>query len=253
MFGFKRGPVKLFEIFRFMKVSDKSSSYPSAANPVRGHRERLRKKYITAGIGGLHDYEAIELLLTYAIPLRDVKPLAKELLARFEDAAGIIDATHSELCEIKGISSNTAVLLTLVKDICSMYLENKMRDKDALSSPEAVRNFARMKLCGLRDEAFMVIYLNTKNHVNSYEIINEGTVDQAIVYPRNIIKKALATNASGLILTHNHPSGICEPSNDDIRITNAIKEAVKTLSIRLIDHVIVGRSGYFSFVEGGLL
>ena len=236
-----------------MNISDKNSSFGKAENPAKGHRERLRNKYVSAGLESLHDYEAVELLLTYAIPLRDVKPLAKALIAKFEDAAGILDASMEELCQIKGISRNSAALISLVKDICSLYLAQKMKDKDALSSPEAVRNFARMKLGGLRNEAFMVIYLNTKNHVNDYEISNEGTVDQAVVYPRNIIKKALATNASGLILIHNHPSGICEPSSDDIKITNSIKDAVKTLNIRLIDHVIVGKSGYYSFIEEGLL
>lgn len=219
----------------------------------KGHRSRLRQKYLNAGVGGLHDYEIIELLLTYAIPLKDVKPIAKNLMNRFKDISGLLDATHEELCEVDGISTNSATLFALIRDICSEYLAGKMKDKDALSSPEAVRDFARMKMAGLKDEAFMVIYLNTKNHVIEHEMINEGTVDQAVVYPRNIIKKALVNNATGLILIHNHPSGMCEPSKEDVKLTHAIKEAARTVNIRTVDHIIVGKSGYFSFIENSLL
>jgi DNA repair protein RadC len=210
-------------------------------------------KYLNVGTSGLHDYEIIELLLTYAIPLKDVKPIAKNLITRFKDINGVLDATHDELCEVEGISLISAGLISLVRDICSEYLAGKMKDKDALSSPEAVRDFARMKMAGLKDEAFMVIYLNTKNHVIEYEMINEGTVDQAVIYPRNIIKKALGNNATGLIVIHNHPSGMCEPSKDDVKLTHAIREAANTVNIKTIDHIIVGKSGYFSFIENSLL
>ncbi len=219
----------------------------------KGHRERLRQKYVAAGPKALHDYEMVELLLTYAIPQRDVKPIAKELLARFGNFAGIVDAPLEELAEIKGLGTTSAILLKVVKEVSLEYLADKMKEKNSLSSPQAVRNFARMKLAGYLDEAFMVIYLNTKNHVNDYEIIQEGTIDQAIIYPRTLVKKALAKNASGVIIVHNHPSGICEPSGDDKRLTDAIKNAVLTVNIRLIDHIIVGKAGYFSFVENKIL
>jgi len=219
----------------------------------KGHRERLRKKFISAGVSGLHDYELLELLLTYAIPLKDVKPIAKNLLAHFGDLASVIDASPEELACSKGIGMNSAILISLIKNFCCEYLAMKMKNKDSLSSPDTVINFARMKMAGLKAEGFMVVYLNTKNHVNDYEIINEGTVDHAVIYPRNIIKRALAHDATGIIMVHNHPSGICEPSHSDIKITGAIKEAAKTVNIRVIDHIIVGKSGYFSFVEAGIL
>lgn len=219
----------------------------------KGHRGRLRLKYLNVGTSGLHDYEIMELLLTYAIPLKDVKPIAKNLLTRFKDINGLLDATREELCEVEGISLISAALISLVRDICSEYLAGKMRDKDALSSPEAVRDFARMKMAGLKEEAFMVIYLDTKNHVIEHELINEGTVDQAVVYPRNIIKNALVNNATGLIIIHNHPSGLCEPSKEDVKLTYAIRDAAKTVNIRTVDHIIVGKSGYYSFIENSLL
>jgi DNA repair protein RadC len=220
---------------------------------VKGHRERLRNKFMNSGMKGLHDYEALELLLTYAIPRRDVKPIAKALLKKFETLAGVFDASMEELLEIKGIAANSAAILHLVKELCGEYLAEKMQDRDVLDNPEAVYNFARMKLAGLKHETFMVIYLDVKNRVKNYEILHEGTVDRSVVYPRNIIKKALACNAAGLILIHNHPSGFCEPSGNDLKVTKMISDAVETINIKVLDHIIVGRSGYFSFQKKGLI
>jgi DNA repair protein RadC len=219
----------------------------------RGHRERLRKKYASSGVNSLHDYEIVELLLTYAIPQKDVKPLAKDLMNRFNNFAGIIDAPLNELVKVKGIAENSAILFKLIKDISSEYLADKMKVQDPLTSPEAVINFARMKLVGREDEAFMIIYLNVKNYVSKFEIINEGTIDETVVYPRNIIKKTLANNATGIIVVHNHPSGICTPSESDKKLTKSLKSALDAVNIRLVDHLIVGKAGYFSFVQQKLL
>lgn len=220
---------------------------------VQGHRERLRKRFLNSGIEGLHDYEAVELLLMFAIPRRDVKPLAKELLNRFGSISRILDAPVRELSQVKGIGENAAVMINFVKDLCGSYLADRMRQADVISSPQTVIDFARMKLAGLPEEAFMVIYVNIKNHVITHEIMIRGTVDQAAVYPRNVLKNTLHNNASGLVLVHNHPSGVCDPSFDDIRLTDAIKSATATIDVKIIDHIIVGKGGYFSFVENGLL
>ena len=220
---------------------------------VKGHRDRLRSKYRNAGLEGLHDYEQLELLLTYAISRRDVKPVAKKLLAKFKNLAGVLDADMDELCQVEGLAENSALLLKLLKDLCSEYLSEKMEKKDVLNSPESVKSFLKMKLSGLKEEVFLVIYLNTKNHVLCSEIMHEGTVDQTAVYPRNILKRALEIHASGLILVHNHPSGISKPSQDDIGLTNTIKEIVAALNLRLLDHLVVAKDGCFSFVESGLL
>ncbi|OGV39267.1 MAG: hypothetical protein A2020_02245 [Lentisphaerae bacterium GWF2_45_14] len=218
-----------------------------------GHRARLREKYLKTGSKGFHDYELMELLLTYAIPQRDVKPIAKELFKRFHSFSGIIDAPLLEISKVSGFGKNSSILVKLIKDISAEYLAAQMREQDVLTSPASVTDFARMKLSGHEDESFMVIYLNTKNHVSDYEIIQTGTIDRAIIYPRNLIKKSLASNASGLIIVHNHPSGICDPSDEDKTLTTAVKNAVEAVNIRFLDHLIVGKSGYFSFFENGLL
>lgn len=213
------------------------------------HRKRLRERFQRAGAEGLHDYELLELLLTYAIPRRDVKEPAKMLLKRFGGLSGVLDASQRELAETEGLGPISATLIRLIKELCAAYLAERMKDRNVLSAPQAVVDFARVKLAGLPHEAFMVIYLNTKNEVIEHEIIHEGTVDRAVVYPRRVIESALAHHAAGLILAHNHPSGHPEPSEEDKRLTRAVTEAVRPIDIHVVDHIIVGKDGYFSFRE----
>jgi DNA repair protein RadC len=164
----------------------------------------------------------------------------------------VFDASLEELRAVEGIGENAAVMLKLVKDVCGKYLEDRALSMDAITNPAAVIDFARMALGGLKNETFMIIYLNVKNHVIDYEA-SHGTVDYAAVYPRNIIQGALRRNATGIILVHNHPSGHCDPSKEDITLTNTIKAACKTVSISLLDHIIVSKSGYASLAEKHLI
>jgi DNA repair protein RadC len=217
------------------------------------HRKRLRDKFLKAGAEGFHDYELLELLLTFAIPRVDVKPAAKALMKRFGTLNGVLDATQSELQSVSGMGPTSAVLIRLVKELFSSYLAERMEGKDVLSSPLAVVDFARVKLAGLPHEAFMVIYLNVKNRVIDHEVLQQGTVDRAIVYPREIIKAALTHKATGLLLSHNHPSGDPEPSQEDKHLTRSVIEAARTVEIKVLDHIIVGKNGYFSFQENRLL
>jgi len=162
------------------------------------HRQRLRARFRRSGTEGMHDYEVLELLLTYAIPRKDVKPYARKLIKRFGSLSGVLDASQTELESVLHIGPITSTLIRLVKEIGSLYLAEKMKEKDLLSSPQAVLDFARMKLSGLPHEAFMVVFLNTKNKVLDHKIIQEGTVDRAAVYPRRIIEDALSRHASSV-------------------------------------------------------
>ena len=217
------------------------------------HRRRLRDRFQKAGTDALLDYELLELLLTYAMPRVDVKPIAKDLIKRFGGLAGSLDASQGELEAVAGVGPAAATLIRTVKEILGAYMAEKMRKRDVLSSPAAVIDFGRTKLAGLSHEAFMVIYLNVKNEVIEHEVLHEGTLDRAIVYPRKVVESALIHHSANLILIHNHPSGHPEPSQDDKRLTRAIVEAARTLDIRIVDHIIVGRHGYFSFIENSLL
>lgn len=217
------------------------------------HRSRLRERFRKAGAEGMHDYELLELLLTYSIPRRDVKPVAKKLIEKFGSLSGVLDASQKELEAVKGLGAMSAALIRLVKELYCTYLSEDIMQGDVLSSPESVLNFVRVKMAGLTNEAFMVIYMNVKNEVIEHALLHEGTVDKVAVYPRRIIESALSHHASGIILVHNHPSGNTMPSGEDRVLTQEIAEAAKTLDIRVLDHLIVGKEGYFSFMENSLL
>ena len=217
------------------------------------HRKRLRERFEKTGAEGMHDYELLELLLTFSIPRRDVKPVAKKLISSFGSLPGVLDADQKELEKLSGVGSMSASLIHLIKELYTTYLAENMKKQDALSSPQAVINFSRVKLSGLSNEAFMVIYLNVKNEVIDYALLQEGTLDNVAVYPRRIIETALSHHASGVILVHNHPSGNPMPSKEDKLLTKDIVDAALALDIRVLDHLIVGKQGYFSFMENGLL
>ncbi|MDD5556202.1 MAG: DNA repair protein RadC [bacterium] len=217
------------------------------------HRQRLRERFERSGGGGLHDYELLELLLTHAIPRRDVKPLAKELIGRLGSLGGVLDARRQELEAVRGVGPAAAGLVRLVKELFETYAAERVRERRGLSSPGAVAEFARIALAGLPYEHFMVIYLNVKNRVIGHEVVHEGTVDRAVIYPRRIIEAALARRAAGIILVHNHPSGCPEPSAEDRGITRSIAGVGRAMDIRVLDHLVVGKEGYFSFAEHDLL
>lgn len=218
-----------------------------------GHRERLRARFQRDGAAGMHDYEILELLLTYAIPRVDVKPHAKDLLKRFGSLSGVLDAPPDVIQEVANIGPISSTLIRLVKEVCEAYLAEKMKERDVLSSPQAVLDFARVKLAGLAHEVFMLIFLNTKNRVLDFKIVQQGTVDRAAIYPRRIVEEALAHHAASVIFIHNHPSGDAEPSPEDRQLTRSLLDAARTIDLRVLDHIIVGKEGYCSFVERGLL
>ncbi len=219
----------------------------------QGHRKRLKQKFEKAGLSGFLDHEILEFLLTFSIPRKDTKPAAKALLDRFKNINAVLDADIRKLTRVPGIGANSGLLIKFVKALCEKYLECKMQKQDVLNSPEAVLDFARMKLEGSPSEIFAVIYLNTKNEVLGFETIQEGIVDRSIVYPRKLVEKCFEQNAAGLILIHNHPSGHPEPSSADKKLTAEIVKVMKSVEIRVLDHLIIGKHGYFSFLENNLI
>lgn len=217
------------------------------------HRKRLKKKFALSGLAALHDYEIMELLLSYALSRKDVKPLAKLLLKQFGSIKGAMDAETTELKKIEGISDHTVILLKIVKDISSLYLKEKAAEKIQISCTDELLSYCKMALGGLKDERFCVIYLNTQNKVIDMETIQEGIVNQAVVYPRKVLENALKQKASAVILVHNHPSGHVRPSDADIRLTKMIQETARILDIIVHDHIIIGENTVFSFREQGMI
>ncbi len=217
-----------------------------------GHRQRIKDKYEKSGINGWLDYEILELVLSYAIPRKDTKTIAKELLSRFKTINGVLDSDRKELKNITGVSGHTALFLSLLKDITILYLENRLHNKDLLSSPQVVYNFLKASLKGAVNEEFKVLYLNNKNQLISIETLNTGTVNQSAIYPRKVVERALYNHAVSVIISHNHPAGTLEPSKEDCAVTKAIKDALKTVDIALLDHIIIGNNDYFSFRKNNI-
>jgi len=219
----------------------------------RGHRERLRKKFMTAGMDALHDHEVLELILTYVVRQQDVKDRAKELLQEFGSLKEVVDAEIEDLEKVPGIGKNSAIFLKLVKEIAALYLKQKAKEKRQVSCTTELLDFCRTVMGAKKDEEFCVIYLDAQNQIIEFETIQKGIVNQAVVYPRQVLESALKKKASAIILAHNHPSGHVRPSDADIRLTKTIQETAKVLDILVHDHIIIGENRFFSFREEGLM
>jgi len=218
----------------------------------QGHRARLRERFRKTGFEGFQDYEALELLLTYAVPRRDVKPLAKRLIKRYGSMQEVFDAPFEELRQEDGLTENSATYLKMLKDCAALYLRVRTRrDAMAIAGTGALLDYCRVKMAGLKDEQFMAVFLDSANEVIADEVIQEGTVNQSVVYPRKVMERALHYKATALIFVHNHPSGACRPSKDDKLITSELVRVARGLQITVHDHLIICRDGYYSFRERG--
>ncbi|MGY6660967.1 MAG: RadC family protein [Glycocaulis sp.] len=218
-----------------------------------GHRDRLRARFAEAGGKGLADYEILELILFRAIPQRDVKPLAKALLARFGDIGRVCAARPDQLTEIKGVSEKVALELNLFQEVATRIAREQVSGRAVISSWSALLDYVRTALQNASTEEFRVLFLDKKNRLLADEFQARGTVDHAPVYPREIIKRAIALDASAIILVHNHPSGDPTPSHADIDMTRQVIEIGRPLSIVVHDHLVVGRDKVASFKQLGLM
>lgn len=220
-----------------------------------GHRERLRRRFLLGGGRDMPDYELLELLLTIAIPRRDVKPLAKELIRKFGSFAEVVNAPLEELMLVKGVKENTAAVLRIVREcsVRSSWQSLKGTDAPVISDFDAMVDYCRSAMAYQMVEEFRIIFLNSKRYVIGEEIQQRGTVDQVAIHPREVIKSAMMHGASAMILVHNHPSGIVTPSKADMEITKRIKEAAEAVSIRLFDHLIISKSSVYSFHNQGFV
>ncbi len=218
-----------------------------------GHRDRLRARFAEGGVTALADYELLELYLFNSIPRRDVKPLAKDLIDKFGSFAEVVSAPVERLTEVKGISEKTALDLSLIKAAATKLGQQSVMDKPVLSSWTALLNYVRSVMQFEGKEQFRVLFLDRKNRLIADEILGQGTVDRAPVYPREVIKRALDLNSTAIILTHNHPSGDPTPSQSDIKMTNSIVDAAKAIGVVVHDHLIIGRNDITSFKSEGLL
>lgn len=218
-----------------------------------GHRDRLRQRFVQGGAEALPDYELLELVLFMAIPRRDVKPIAKNLVARFGNLAGVLNASFDELQSIKGISETTAVTLKSIQAGAFRLMKQEIMHKPLLNSWQRLIDYCAATMAHKKVEQFRVLFMNKKNELIADEIQQTGTVDHTPAYPREIIKRALELGATSLILVHNHPSGDPKPSEADIDLTMAVMAAAEPFHIVVHDHLVVSRNGTNSFKTMGLI
>lgn len=217
---------------------------------VREHKKDLRERFKKSALEGFQSHEALEMVLSYAIPNRDVKGLAKTIIQRFKGLRGVMDATHEEL-RSAGLNENAAVLIRLVKDTAGVYLKERMQGKDVIRSSKDVLNYLNLTLSGERVEKFLAVYLNARNEVLAVETLHEGTINQTAVYPRKAIELAFKHNARGVIFVHNHPSGDPTPSAVDRQLAVVLDRAALAVDLLVHDHIIIGKSRHFSARESG--
>jgi DNA repair protein RadC len=218
-----------------------------------GHRERLRERAMRGGVGALPDYELLELFLFRSLPQGDVKPLAKALLERFGGLSGVLSARPEDLRTVKGVGPSVALDLKLLQEATLRIGLAEVAKRPVISSWSALAAYAKTALAHEPREQFRVLFLDKKNQLIADEVMNEGTVDHAPVYPREVARRALELAASALILVHNHPSGDPTPSGADVDMTRQVVEAAKTLRISVHDHLVVGRDGVASLKGLGLM
>ena len=228
------------------KRTSNSSTPAGAARHYHGHRDRLRQRFLQAGSDALHDYEMLELVLFRAIPRRDVKPLAKELIERFGSFAEVIAAPIERLKEVGGLGEAAITDLKIVQAAAKRLLRGEIKKRHVLSSWSSVLDYCRTAMAFESKEHFRILFLDKGNHLIADEQQQTGTVDHTPVYPREVVKRALELSATAVILVHNHPSGDPTPSRADVDMTRAIIEVARPLGIAVHDHLIVGKDGHAS-------
>ena len=226
----------------------------------QGHRERIKEKFLKNGIDGFAEYEILELLLTYCIPRKDTKPIAKDLLNKFKTLDNVFKADFDKLSVIDGLGNNSIAFLKLIGDLPSIIYKDELKNKKLvnkeilkISNKDILLNYLRNKIGYEEIEKFYVIYLSSSNEVIEFEENSVGTLDRSSVYPREIYKKVINLNAKSIILAHNHPSDNITPSKSDIELTNEIAKGLKNFGALLIEHIIITKNSYFSFLEEGLI
>lgn len=218
-----------------------------------GHRARLRRRLLAGGAEALADYEVLEYLLFAGNPRGDTKPLAKALLDRFGTLPAVLNADPAALAQVKGMGETGTAMLKAAALAARRMARSEVQGKPVLGSWQALLDYLTIDMAHLTVERVRVLYLDTRNRLILDHHVGDGSIDEAAIHPREVVKRALEVGASALILVHNHPSGNPEPSTADIQITRRIAEAGRLLGIVVHDHVIVGREGHASLRAKGLI
>lgn len=219
-----------------------------------GHRERLRQRYLESGFGGFTDREKLEYFLCLCIPRKDVKPLADVLLKKYKSISKVIDQPVDELKTVNGIGESTAINIAALRDFFGVYFSDLSKNKsETITKMTSLIEMLQASIGQKQNEILFAIFLNSKNEVLTTKELGEGTVSEASAFPRKILEEALKQKATSIILAHNHPGGIAEPSEHDERITAEIQKALALVEISLQDHIILANNEYYSFKRNNLI
>jgi DNA repair protein RadC len=236
-------------------LSDAMPTNPVLSNKPHylGHRGRLRDRFLSGPAESIPDYELLELLLFFSIDQRDTKPLAKELLGRFESPAGVLNADPEQLEEFEHINKRTLALFKAVRVMGARLVKEELSDRAVLDSWDKLIDYLRASMAHLMVEQFRVLFLDRMNVLIKDEVQHEGTIDHTSAYPREVVKRALQVDASAVVMVHNHPSNHPKPSKPDIAMTRDVRDALDKVGIMLHDHLIISKRGHTSFRQMNLL
>ena len=216
-----------------------------------GHRERTKKRFLEHGFDGFEDHNILELLLFYSIPRSDTNEIAHELLDKFKSLSAVFDAPVEELCKIKGISLHSATLIKMIPSLLSVYYTDKTKETKIVSSTSEAGKFFVPRFYGKKNEEVHMLLLDDKKKVIKCVKLFEGTVNSAPVTVKKVVAEAVNSNATGVIIAHNHPTGVALPSRSDIKVTEKIYKALELINIQLCDHIIVADDDFISLADSG--
>ena len=214
-----------------------------------GHRARLRQRFLKEGLSGFSEHEVLELLLTYAIPQRDVNPLAHRLMERFGSLAGVLEAGPDDLMQVDGIGESAAAFLVLMPQLMGVYQHSALGERPVITDLSTARRYVQALYVGVHEEHLYMICLDQRGRVLCPALLHKGTVDQVQLYPREVVETALRHHAHAVLLVHNHPSGSPEPSQDDYDVTRTLISALNVIGVRVVDHLIVSPGGLYSMMH----
>lgn len=220
---------------------------------AKGHRERVKRRFLEEGPQSFTDEDLLELLLFFNLPFRDTRKLARELLQSFKSIDRVLDASFEELIKFKGLGVKAVLPLKVIHEVAKRYLKSKALQSEYLRSPKEVYDYLQYEMKNLSKEVFKVIFLDTLSRVLGVETLFEGTLTESVVYPREVFAKVLEKKAVSIILVHNHPSGNLNPSKADLAITKKLILAGKLLQFKVLDHLIISKEGYFSMAEKAII
>ncbi|WHH60660.1 DNA repair protein RadC [Petroclostridium sp. X23] len=222
-------------------------------NLHEGHRKRVKERFLKEGLDSFNDHQVLELLMFYAIPMKDTNELAHRMIKEFGSLSGLFEANPKDICNKCGVSENSAILISLVPSLARRYFKGKWGEKIVLNSASKAGEYSVSLFVGKHYENFYIICLDSQNRVKHSALVHEGSINEVPVYPRIIVELALRHQAHSIILAHNHPGGSLKPSQEDINITNTIVSVLESIDIKVRDHIIVSGDKYISLKQNNFL